>query len=64
VVTDGPPPSKYKIEPMDLANMRQNGVRLIEVACFGCRHEVIVNMDKYPGGLLVKEFGPRMVCTR
>jgi hypothetical protein len=55
---------KYKIEPMDLANMRQNGVRSLEVACFGCRHEVIVNVDKYPGDLLVKEFGPRMVCTK
>jgi hypothetical protein len=28
---------KYDIEPMDLANMRQNGVRSLEVACFGCR---------------------------
>jgi hypothetical protein len=53
-----PIPSKYKIDPMDLANMRQNGVRSLEVACFGCRHEVVVNVDKYPGNLLVKEFGP------
>jgi hypothetical protein len=30
--------------------------------CFGCRHEVILNVDKYPGDLL--EFGPRMVCTK
>jgi hypothetical protein len=28
------------------------------------RYEVIVNVDKYPGDLLVKEFGPRMVCTK
>jgi hypothetical protein len=53
-----------EIEPMDLANMRQNGVRSLDVQCFGCRHEVIVNVDKYPGDLLVKEFGPRMVCTK
>jgi hypothetical protein len=26
---------------MDLANMRQNGVRSLLVMCFGCRHEVI-----------------------
>jgi hypothetical protein len=57
-------PSKYEIQPMDLANMRQNGVRSLEVACFGCRHEVIVKVDNYPGDLLVKEFGPRMVCTK
>jgi hypothetical protein len=55
--------SKYEIDPIDLANMRQNGVRSLAVACFGCGHEVIVNVDKYPGDLLVKEFGPRMVCT-
>ena len=53
------PRTDYPIEPMDLANMRQNGDRSLEVACFGCRHEVIANVDKYPGDLLVKEFGPR-----
>jgi hypothetical protein len=63
VVTDGPLPPKYKIEPMDLANMRRNARSLV-VACFGCQHEVIVNVDKYPGELLVREFGPRMVCTK
>jgi hypothetical protein len=36
----------------------------IEVQCFGCRHEVVINVDKYPGDLLVREFGPRMVCTK
>jgi hypothetical protein len=36
------------IEPMDLANMRKNGVRSIEVMCHGCRHEVILNVDQYP----------------
>jgi hypothetical protein len=55
---------KYKFEPMDLANMRQNGVRSIEVTCRGCRHAVVINVDSYPGDLLVREFGPRMVCTK
>jgi hypothetical protein len=32
--------------------------------CFGCRREVILNVEKYPGDLLVREFGPRMVCTK
>jgi hypothetical protein len=41
--------SEYKIEPMDLANMRQNGVRSLLVMCYGCRHEVILNVDQYPG---------------
>jgi hypothetical protein len=33
-------PSKYEIEPMHLASMRQNGVRLLDVQSFNCRHEV------------------------
>jgi hypothetical protein len=57
-------PPKYSIEPMDLTNMRQNGVRSLLVMCYGCRHEVILNVDNYPGDLLVREFGPRMVCTK
>jgi hypothetical protein len=56
-------PPKSSIEPMDLANMRQNGVRSLDVMCHGCRHEVILNVDQYPGDLLVREFGPRVVCT-
>jgi hypothetical protein len=56
--------SKYKFEPTELTNMRQNGVRSLLVMCFGCRHEVILNVDEYPGDLLVREFGPRMVCTK
>jgi hypothetical protein len=55
---------KYEFEPMDLANMRQNGVRSLEVMRHGCRHEVILNVDQYPGDLLLREFGPRMVCTK
>jgi hypothetical protein len=31
------------IEPMDLTNMRQNGVRSLAVQCHQCRHEVIMN---------------------
>jgi hypothetical protein len=46
---------KYEFEPMDLANMRQNGVRSLQVMCHGCRHEVILNVDRYSGDLLVRE---------
>jgi hypothetical protein len=59
-----PPLSKGNSSPMDLANMRHNGVQWIEVMCHGCRHEVILNVDQYPGDLLVREFGPRIVCTK
>ena len=49
------------IEPMDLANKRQNGVRSLAVQCHQCRHEVIMNVDHLPGDVTVPSFGPRMV---
>ena len=52
------------IEPMDLANMRANGVRSLAVQCPQCRREVIMNVDHLPGDLTVPSFGPRMVCTK
>jgi hypothetical protein len=52
------------IEPMDLTNMRANGVRSLDVQCHNCRHRVIVNVDHLPGDLTVPSFGPRMVCTK
>jgi hypothetical protein len=42
------------IEPMDLANMRQNDVRSLSVQCHQCRHEVIMNVDHLPGDLTVR----------
>jgi hypothetical protein len=52
------------IEPMDLANMRQSGVRPLDVECHNCRHRVIMNVDHLPGDLTVSSFGPKMVCTK
>jgi hypothetical protein len=52
------------IEPMDLENMRQNGVRSLWVQCNQCRHTTVMNVDHLPGDLTVPSFGPRMVCTK
>jgi hypothetical protein len=52
------------IEPMTLANMRENGVRSLSVQCHQCRHEVIINADHLPGHVTVPSFGPKMVCTK
>ena len=52
------------IEPMDLANMRQNGVRSLAVQCHQCHHEAIINADQWPGDMQIPLFGPRMVCTK
>jgi hypothetical protein len=46
----------YPIEPMDLANMRQNGVRSLEITCHQCRHKTIMNVDHLPSDLTVKSF--------
>ena len=32
------------IDPMDLANMRQNGVRSLDIMCHQCRHETIMRL--------------------
>jgi hypothetical protein len=48
---------------MDLANVRQNGVRSLPVMCHGRRHEVVLNVDPDPGQLLVRWFGARVVRT-
>jgi hypothetical protein len=55
---------KYEIEPMDLANMRQNGVRSLRIHCHQCLHEAVMNVDHLPGDLAVASFGPKMVCTK
>jgi hypothetical protein len=52
------------IEPMTLANMRENGVRSLDVQCWQCRHRTIVNVDHLAGGVTLKSFKPRMVCTQ
>jgi hypothetical protein len=49
-------------EPIDLANMRHNGVRGLLVSCRSCHGARVVNMDAYNGSLTVPSFGPRMVC--
>ena len=56
--------SDEPIERMDLANMRENGVRSLDVCCWQCRHQVILKVDHLLGDLTVKSFEPRMVCTK
>src|ERR1051326_1852862 len=48
---------------MDLANMRQNGVRSIMIHCIDCGRSGVVNLDTYPGYSAVKSFERRMVCN-
>jgi hypothetical protein len=41
------------VKPMDLANMRQNGMQSLAMQCHQCRHEVIMNVDHLRGGVTV-----------
>jgi hypothetical protein len=49
--------------PMDLANMRQNGVRSLSVSCWICHRNAVVNVDRFDDAVPVPSFGPRMMCT-
>ena len=49
-----PPPGL----PMDLGNMREFGVRSLNVTCRNCKAERAMNVDAYPDALEVPSFGP------
>jgi hypothetical protein len=51
------------IEPMTLGNMRELGVRSLDVSCWNCHHQAVLSADRWPDDLAVPTFGPRMVCT-
>ena len=55
---------RYTGPPMDLANMRENGVRELSVLCLSCGHAADVNVDAYSGHLSVPSFASRMKCSK
>jgi hypothetical protein len=50
--------------PMDLTNMRENGVRDLSVLCRACGHTADVNVDAYSGHLSVPSFASRIKCSK
>jgi hypothetical protein len=58
------PRSNDPIEPMTLGNMRENGVRSLDVSCWQCHHRAILSADPWPDHVPVPTFGPRMLRTR
>ena len=56
-------PPAYTGPPMDLANMRAQGVRSLSVYCEVCHHAAVINVDTFAETVPVPAFGPRMVCT-
>ena len=60
-------PPRHPHGPLiDLANMREQGVRSLAVYCSNprCLHRSVLNVDSYPAGKLVQSFGPKMVCEK
>ena len=39
---------------MTLGNMRQNGIRGLDVTCLHCGHQTAVNVDAYPDDVPVR----------
>lgn len=51
---------------MTLGNMRQNGVRSLDVYCLGrdCNHRGVIDVSGHGNELTVPSFGPRMRCEQ
>jgi hypothetical protein len=47
---------------MTLGNMRENGVRSLDVSFWNCHHGAILSADPGPDHVPVPTFGPRMVA--
>jgi DNA-directed RNA polymerase subunit RPC12/RpoP len=50
-------------EPMTLANIRQNGVRMVIASCANCGRSADVNVDLLSETLTVPETGRRLRCS-
>ena len=52
--------------PMDLANMRRQGVRNLIAYCLNdaCRHQAVIDVSSYPGDTLVPWFRSKVKCAK
>ncbi len=52
--------------PMDLANMRKQGVRRLIAFCLNdaCRHQALVEVSEYPDEVEILYFKPRVKCSK
>ena len=63
------PPDSYTLLQADLrpaetlGNMRDNGVRRLDVSCCICHHAAVLDVHADADDVPVPWFGPRMVCT-
>jgi hypothetical protein len=52
--------------PMDLANMRRQGVRNLIAHCLNdaCRHQAVIDVSSYPGDTPVPWFRSKVKCAK
>jgi hypothetical protein len=52
--------------PMDLANMRRQGVRSLIAYCVNdaCRHQAVIDVSSYPGDTPVPWFRSKVQCGK
>jgi hypothetical protein len=52
--------------PMDLTNMRRQGVYHLIAYCLNdsCRHQALIDVSSYPADTLVTWFGGKVVCKQ
>ena len=52
--------------PMDLANMRRQGVRDLVAYCLNdsCLHQALIEVSDYPDEVEILYFKPRVKCTK
>jgi hypothetical protein len=52
--------------PMDLGNMREQGVHHLIAYCFNdsCRHQALIDVSSYPGDTEVPWFSGKVVCAK
>ena len=51
------------IEPMTLANMRENGVHSVVATCAKCRHEGVLDVQRWPADTPVPDVGLKLRCS-
>src|SRR5829696_7661526 len=51
------------IDPMTLANMRNNGVGSVVATCAKCQHEAVLGVQRWPADTPVPDVGLRLRCS-
>ena len=50
--------------PMDLANMRRQGVQHLIAYCHNCRHQAVIDVSNYPDDVEVPWFQSKVKCSK